>query len=120
MKLELQKYVTRRDNAIARTGQLNSLALDVTSWAFTIQCIAHLTWYSTILPRITPGNSLYVKCTVPIHENPGTAVYFLDGLAANRSPPVVTNDPPKSHWDTTKVASAAFAVVTGGPPVENF
>ena len=35
----------------------------------------------------------------------------------SRSPPVVTNDRPKSHRWTTKVASASFAVATGSPPV---
>ena len=34
------------------------------------------------------------------------------GLATNRSPPVVTDDPPKSLRLTTEVASAAFAVDT--------
>ena len=35
----------------------------------------------------------------------------------NRSPPVVNDYPPKSHRWTTEVASAAFAVATGSPPV---
>ena len=40
------------------------------------------------------------------------------GLEINRSPPVVTDVPPKPHRWTTAVASADFAVATGGPPVE--
>ena len=42
----------------------------------------------------------------------------LPGLEINRSPPVVTDVPPKPHRWTTAVASADFAVATGGPPVE--
>ena len=41
------------------------------------------------------------------------------GLEINRSPPVVTNVPPKPHRWTTAVASADFAVATGGPPVDH-
>ena len=40
------------------------------------------------------------------------------GLEINRSPPVVTDVPPKPHRWTTAVASADFAVATGGPPME--
>ena len=40
------------------------------------------------------------------------------GLEINGSPPVVTDVPLKPHRWTTAVASADFAVATGGPPVE--
>ena len=38
-------------------------------------------------------------------------------LETNRSPPVVTDDPSETHRWTSEVASAAFAVATGGPPI---
>ena len=42
-------------------------------------------------------------------------------VVPNRSPPVVTDDPPKSHRWTTEVASAPFTVATGAkiliPPI---
>ena len=44
---------------------------------------------------------------------------FYPGLEINRSPPVVTDVPPKPHRWTTAVASADFAVATGGPPVDH-
>ena len=50
----------------------------------------------------------------------GNMLILPNGLEANRSPPVVTDDPPKSLRWTTEVASAAFAVATGGPPVAHW
>ena len=43
----------------------------------------------------------------------------MPGLEINRSPLVVTDVPPKPHRWTTAVASADFAVATGGPPVDH-
>ena len=41
-------------------------------------------------------------------------IIYKPGLEINRSPPVVTDVPPKPHRWTTAVASADFAVATGG------
>ena len=44
-------------------------------------------------------------------------IYATPGLKTNRSPPVITDAPSESHRWTTEVASAAFAVANGGPPI---
>ena len=75
-------------------------------------------WFQ-LLSKVRYHNSRFDKqsCYFFSFHSFHTIPKTLPGFATNRSPPVFTDDPLKSHGYTTEVASAAFDVATGDPPI---